>query len=42
MARIAGEPGHAITFEEGFAIEETVHAMAQSAAEERWVDIRQP
>ena len=42
LALIAGEPARVISFEEGVAIEATVHAMARSAAEQRWVEVNQP
>lgn len=34
-----GEPFQALTFEEGLRIERTVHAMARSFADERWVAV---
>lgn len=36
---LEGEPAHLIRFDQGFAIEKTVHAMARSAAESRWIDV---
>lgn len=39
IAAIAGDPFHAITFEEGVLIERAVHAMARSFREERWVEV---
>jgi predicted dehydrogenase len=39
MAAIAGKPAHAITFEQGLAIEKAVHAMARSYAERKWVNL---
>lgn len=40
IGRILGEKGTVgIDFEEGFRIERTVHAMARSHAEQRWIDI---
>lgn len=39
MRRIAGEPAHLITFEEGIRIERTVDAMARSAHEGRWMEV---
>ncbi len=38
MRRIAGEKAHLIDFEEGVRIERTVHAMARSAHERRWIE----
>lgn len=38
-AAIAGQPFTALTFEQGIRIERTVHAMAESHAERRWVDV---
>ena len=40
MALIAGKPAHAITFEEGVAIEATVEAMARSDREQQWVAVQ--
>jgi predicted dehydrogenase len=40
LAAIEGKPSYAIDFEAGFAIENVVHAMAQSFAERRWVATR--
>ncbi|MGH6760275.1 MAG: Gfo/Idh/MocA family protein [Phyllobacterium sp.] len=37
LKAIGGEDAHIISFEEGVAIERTVHAMARSFVEERWV-----
>jgi predicted dehydrogenase len=39
ISAIQGQPSHAITFEEGFAIEKTVHSMARSHAERRWISV---
>lgn len=39
MRRIAGEPAHLITFEEGIRIERTVDAMARSAHEGHWLTV---
>lgn len=41
MAAIHGDDAHVIDFENGLRIERAVHAMAQSYAERRWVDIEQ-
>jgi len=38
--RIEGKPAHVIDFAEGLEIERTVHAMARSSNEKRWVDVR--
>lgn len=40
IARIEGRPANVIDFEAGLEIERTVHAMARSHAEGRWVDVR--
>lgn len=40
IARMQGKPGNLIEFDEGLEIERTVHAMARSHAEKRWVDVR--
>ncbi|WP_395451477.1 Gfo/Idh/MocA family protein [Aminobacter sp. UC22_36] len=40
LARIAGEPARVIDFDDGLEIERTVHAMAQSFAEQKWVKVR--
>ena len=40
IRRIRGEEANLIEFEEGLEIERTVHAMARSFAEKRWVDVR--
>lgn len=40
LARIAGAPARVIDFDEGLEIERTVHAMAQSFAEQKWVKVR--
>ncbi|ODT07277.1 MAG: myo-inositol 2-dehydrogenase [Mesorhizobium sp. SCN 65-20] len=40
LARIAGQPARVIDFDEGLEIERTVHAMAQSFAERKWVKVR--
>ncbi|MHA7967877.1 Gfo/Idh/MocA family protein [Rhizobium sp. CAU 1783] len=39
VAAIAGQKAHLIGFEDGLRIERSVHAMAQSFAEKRWVTI---
>ena len=39
LRAIAGEPARAIDFSIGLYIERTVHAMAQSHQEQRWIDI---
>jgi predicted dehydrogenase len=39
LAAIAGRPAHIIGFDEGYAIEKTVHAMARSFAERAWVKV---
>jgi predicted dehydrogenase len=39
IAAIEGKPAHVINFEQGFAIEKAVHAMARSHAERGWVTI---
>jgi predicted dehydrogenase len=36
---IAGHPSNTVTFEDGLQIERTVHAMAQSFRERRWVEV---
>ncbi|MDH4986858.1 Gfo/Idh/MocA family oxidoreductase [Aminobacter anthyllidis] len=40
LARIAGQPSRVIDFDDGLEIERTVHAMAQSFAEQKWVKVR--
>ena len=40
LARIAGQPARVIDFDDGLEIERTVHAMAQSFAEQKWVKVR--
>lgn len=40
IKRIDGEAAHLIGFEDGLEIERTVHAMARSFSEQRWVDVR--
>ncbi|TGP51702.1 Gfo/Idh/MocA family oxidoreductase [bacterium M00.F.Ca.ET.230.01.1.1] len=40
LMRIAGKRARIIDFEEGLEIERTVHAMARSFQEQRWVDVR--
>ncbi len=40
LARIAGKPANVIEFDEGLEIERTVHAMARSFEEGRWVAVR--
>jgi predicted dehydrogenase len=39
IATIEGRPAHVIGFEQGFAIEKAVHAMARSYSERKWVTI---
>ena len=39
LKRIAGEPARVIDFDTGLGIERTVHAMAQSHRERRWIDL---
>jgi len=39
LRRIAGEPARVIDFDTGLGIERTVHAMAQSHREQRWIDL---
>jgi predicted dehydrogenase len=39
IAAIAGEPSNSIGFEDGLRIERSVHAMAQSFREGRWMEI---
>jgi predicted dehydrogenase len=36
---ISGEPSSIVTFEDGLRIEKSVHAMAQSFHERRWIEI---
>lgn len=40
LQRIAGNPARVIDFGTGLGIEKTVHAMAQSHYEQRWIDVR--
>jgi predicted dehydrogenase len=40
LTRLAGRPARLIEFAEGLEIERTVHAMARSFQEKRWVDVR--
>ncbi|ATU90792.1 Gfo/Idh/MocA family protein [Phyllobacterium zundukense] len=40
VKRINGQPAHLIEFADGLEIERTVHAMARSFNEQRWVDVR--
>ncbi|MFU0503168.1 Gfo/Idh/MocA family protein [Pseudaminobacter sp. NGMCC 1.201702] len=40
LARIASKPANLIGFDEGLEIERTVHSMARSFAEQRWIDVR--
>jgi predicted dehydrogenase len=40
LTRLAGKPARIIDFDEGLEIERTVHAMARSFEEKRWVDVR--
>ncbi len=42
LAAIAGAPAHLIGFDDGYAIEETVHAMARSFRERSWVATVRP
>ncbi|WP_062118616.1 Gfo/Idh/MocA family protein [Aureimonas sp. AU40] len=42
LAAIAGQPARLVSFETGFAIEETVHAMARSHETRAWVDVAAP
>ena len=39
MAAIDGKPSHVIDFETGLTIERTVHAMARSYREGRWIEV---
>ena len=39
LRAIRGEPAQFIDFEAGLEIERTVHAMARSHAERRWVEL---
>lgn len=40
IRRIEGKPANLIEFDEGLEIERTVHAMARSFEEKRWVNVR--
>lgn len=40
LTRLVGKPARLIEFAEGLEIERTVHAMARSFEEKRWVDVR--
>ena len=40
LLRLLREEANLIEFDEGLEIERTVHAMARSFAEKRWVDVR--
>ncbi|MCO5063965.1 MAG: Gfo/Idh/MocA family oxidoreductase [Rhizobiaceae bacterium] len=40
LCRIEGKPAMLIEFDEGLEIERTVHAMARSFREQRWVEVR--
>jgi len=40
LTRIEGKPAHIIEFGDGVEIERTVHAMARSFADQRWVAVR--
>ncbi|MBS3647422.1 Gfo/Idh/MocA family oxidoreductase [Pseudaminobacter sp. 19-2017] len=40
IARLEGRPAHLVDFDEGLEIERSVHAMARSHQEQRWVDVR--
>lgn len=40
LTRLAGKPARIIDFDEGLEIERTVHAMARSFEEQRWLDVR--
>lgn len=39
LEAVAGRPARVVDFETGFAIEDTVHAMARSHRDRRWVEI---
>ncbi|WP_136656547.1 Gfo/Idh/MocA family oxidoreductase [Nitratireductor sp. XY-223] len=39
LSAMSGDPAHVIDFEEGLAIERTIHAMARSFEEGRWADV---
>ena len=39
LRAIRGEPADLIDFSAGLGIERTVHAMAQSHAERRWIEV---
>lgn len=39
LEQIDGKPGRCIDFEDGYRIEQTVHAMARSFREERWASV---
>jgi predicted dehydrogenase len=40
IKRVGGEPARLIEFADGIEIERTVHAMARSFSEQRWVEVR--
>jgi predicted dehydrogenase len=40
IARIGGRPANVVDFDAGLEIERTVHAMARSFREQRWVEVR--
>ncbi|MGE0502783.1 MAG: Gfo/Idh/MocA family oxidoreductase [Rhizobiaceae bacterium] len=40
LRSIAGEQAHVIDFDDGLEIERTVHALARSSEQRRWVDVR--
>ncbi|TIM60324.1 MAG: gfo/Idh/MocA family oxidoreductase, partial [Mesorhizobium sp.] len=40
LMRLAGKPARIIDFDEGLEIERTVHAMARSFEEQRWIAVR--
>ncbi len=40
--RLSGADAHIIDFDAGLEIERTVHAMARSHAEQRWIDVAPP
>jgi len=41
IAAIGGDKAHVIGFDDGLRIERSVHAMAQSFAEQRWVSVEE-
>ncbi|TJV90102.1 MAG: gfo/Idh/MocA family oxidoreductase, partial [Mesorhizobium sp.] len=40
LTRLTGKPARIIDFDEGLEIERTVHAMARSFEEQRWIAVR--